>query len=64
MTINQIQVIVGIALIAVAVVYGLIRILAVPMGLNFSAAAVIRYVIFTVIAVAGGIALITFGLMR
>lgn len=64
MTINQIQTIVGVVLIVIAAVYGLIRILAVPMGLNFTAAAIFRYIIFTIIAAGGGIALIAFAQMQ
>lgn len=56
-----IEIITGLIILVVGAVLGGIRIFNVPRGWNFSGAACKRYLVFTLAALAGGIALIVFG---
>ena len=64
MTLKMFEIIIGAVVILAALFCGILRIVKVPKGLNFSTAAVIRYVVFTGIALSGGIALLTIGLIQ
>lgn len=52
---------IGIIIALVSVVLGAVRIIKSPSGWNFSGAAKTRYLIFTIIGILAGIALIVFG---
>ncbi len=59
--IGFIEIIIGFIVLLLSIGYGLIRIINNPSGYNFSATAVQRWLIFTIIGVVGGLALIIFG---
>lgn len=52
---------IGIIIALVSVILGAVRIIKSPSGWNFSGAAKTRYLIFTIIGILAGIALIVFG---
>ena len=54
---------IGIIIALVSVVLGAVRIIKSPSGWNFSGAAKVRYLIFTIIGALAGAALITFGIL-
>lgn len=56
-----IELVIGIVVTLAGLVTGLIRLIKNPYGWNFSKAACIRYAIFMVIAIFGGVSLIIFG---
>lgn len=57
------ELIIGILVCLAALVFGILRIAKTPNNYNFSKKANQRYLIFTIIALTGGIALIVFGLL-
>lgn len=61
MLVGIIEVIIGCVVTLAGLVTGLIRLIKNPYGWNFSKAACIRYAIFMVIAIFGGVSLIIFG---
>ena len=56
-----IELTIGITIVLVSVVLGAVRIIKSPSGWNFSGAAKTRYLIFAIIGILAGIALIVFG---
>ena len=61
---KMIEIIIGAILIAATMFYGTLRVVKVPKGYAFSHAATVRYVIFTMISLAGGVALLAIGLLQ
>lgn len=61
MLVGIIELVIGCVVTLAGLVTGLIRLIKNPTGWNFSKAAFIRYLIFMLIAIVGGVALIIFG---
>lgn len=61
MLVGVIELVIGFVVTLAWLVTGLIRLIKNPSGWNFSKAAFIRYLIFMLIAIVGGVSLIVFG---
>ena len=61
--IGIIEICIGAVVLLAALIFGIVRIVKTPKGQRFTKAAFTRWLIFTIIGSAGGIALIVFGVL-